>query len=656
MPFSHIASPVSLTASRKALWQPIVFVAGLLALIALVAGLSTLSYQRYHSEAYANASNLAEVFREAIEETISRAESDMRGFADFLRADDLTGGLPKPRRDEIEALMNSHLRNFHTISNYRIFNASGATVLGAGKTPAVSFNVSDRAWFRALKDDPARALVISDVIIGKGLDVPIIIIAVPVLAPGGAFLGAVNAALDLVQFQHLIDTPEIGSKGMIAVRRSDTSRLLLRRPERGGEINKPVASALASRIQSGETSGVTDFVFPVDNVARTTAFRRAHQYPLVVTVGLARDDYLHPWVIQTLVAWNVTLAFVILLGVMFFRQRRTQQRLEEARSESQWQARRYEVLLVAAIDGICGVDADGCITFINPAAQRMLGWGNNEVAGSNFHTLAHHHHAHANGTEFPAFDCTLHKALSNSEVGNADAKGQYLDDLYWRKDGTSFQVEYTVANIRGGGRASGAMIVFRDVTERKRMEEKVHHLAFYDALTNLPNRRLLNDRLSQTMAASKRSGCHGAIMFLDLDKFKPLNDQHGHAVGDLLLIEVAERLRSCVREMDTVARYGGDEFVVMISELDVDKAESIAQTSVIAEKILASLYRPYLLDIEHPGSARTCIEHHCTASIGVALFIDHKASQDEILKRADTAMFQAKEAGRNTISFHDSMD
>lgn len=648
--------PFSPTASRQALWQPIVFVAGLVALIALVVGLSALSYERYHSEAEANASNLAEVIREAIEETVNRAESDMQGFAQFLRADDLAGGVTKPRRDAIEALMSSHLRSFHPISNYRIFNASGDTVLGVGKIPAINFNVADRAWFRALKDDPARALVISDVIIGKGLDVPIVIIAVPVRAPGGAFLGTVNAVLDLVHFQHLIDAPKIGANGLIAVRRSDTSRLLLRRPERGDEINKPVASALASRIQAGETSGVTDFVFPVDHVARTIAFRRAHHYPLVVTVGLARDDYLHPWIIQTLVAWNVTVVFVILLGVMFFRQRRTQRKLEEARSEAQWQARRYEVLLIAAVDGICGVDAGGRITFINPAAQRMLGWSNDEVAGRNFHKLAHHHHAHADGKEFPAFDCALLKALSDPQADNSDAARQYQDDLYWRKDGASFQVEYTVATIRGEGRASGAMIVFRDVTERKLMEEQVRHLAFYDALTNLPNRRLLNDRLSQAMASSKRSGCHGAIMFLDLDNFKPLNDLHGHAVGDLLLIEVADRLRSCVREMDTVARFGGDEFVVMISELDADKAESVAQAGVIAEKILASLYQTYLLDIEHPGAARTCIEHHCTASIGVALFIDHEASQEEILKRADTAMFQAKEAGRNTIRFHDSKD
>jgi diguanylate cyclase (GGDEF)-like protein len=143
-------------------------------------------------------------------------------------------------------------------------------------------------------------------------------------------------------------------------------------------------------------------------------------------------------------------------------------------------------------------------------------------------------------------------------------------------------------------------------------------------------------------------------MFLDLDNFKLLNDTHGHEVGDLLLIEAADRLKSCVREMDTVARFGGDEFVVMISELDADKTGSTTQAGIIAEKIRAALAKPYELKIQHEGKAETTVEHHCTASIGVALFIKDEASQDNILKWADMAMYQAKEAGRNLARFYDS--
>ena len=204
------------------------------------------------------------------------------------------------------------------------------------------------------------------------------------------------------------------------------------------------------------------------------------------------------------------------------------------------------------------------------------------------------------------------------------------------------------------GRVARVLVVSRDITERKQMEDQVRQLAFYDALTKLPNRRLLNERLSQTMAASKRSGRYGALMFLDLDNFKPLNDTHGHEVGDLLLIEAADRLKSCVREVDTVARFGGDEFVVMISELDVDKSTSTTQAGIIAGKIRAALAKPYELKVQHEGKAETTVEHHCTASIGVALFVKDETSRDNILKRADMAMYQAKEAGCNLARFHDS--
>ena len=204
------------------------------------------------------------------------------------------------------------------------------------------------------------------------------------------------------------------------------------------------------------------------------------------------------------------------------------------------------------------------------------------------------------------------------------------------------------------GQVVRVVVVSHDITERKQLEDQVRQLAFHDALTKLPNRRLLYDRLSQSMAASARSGSHGAVMFLDMDNFKRLNDSHGHAVGDLLLIEVAERLKGCVREMDTVARFGGDEFVVMISELETDKEESIQEARGIAEKILSALSEPYQLIIRTAGKAELTVEHRCSVSIGVMLFIDHVASQGDILKWADRAMYQAKAAGRNAIRFFDS--
>ena len=195
--------------------------------------------------------------------------------------------------------------------------------------------------------------------------------------------------------------------------------------------------------------------------------------------------------------------------------------------------------------------------------------------------------------------------------------------------------------------------IVEDITKRKQMEDQIRLLAFHDALTALPNRRLLNDRLHQAMAASKRSGCYGALIFLDLDNFKPLNDSHGHEVGDLLLIEVANRLKGCVREIDTVARFGGDEFVVLVSELSVDKSESTTQAGIVANKISVELAKPYVFQVRYEGAAETTVEHCGTASIGVVLFGKDDASPDDILKWADMAMYQAKESGRSLIRFYD---
>jgi diguanylate cyclase (GGDEF)-like protein/PAS domain S-box-containing protein len=201
------------------------------------------------------------------------------------------------------------------------------------------------------------------------------------------------------------------------------------------------------------------------------------------------------------------------------------------------------------------------------------------------------------------------------------------------------------------GSVEKLMGISEDITERKKAEEQVRNFAFHDTLTHLANRRLLTDRLAQAMAASKRRGHYGAVMFLDLDNFKPLNDTHGHNVGDLLLIEVAHRITDCVREMDTVARFGGDEFVVVLSELDADKELSTAQASIVAEKIRATLAEPYLLTRKQKDNAEITVEHHCTSSIGVVLFINHEASQEDILKWADMAMYQAKESGRDRVHF-----
>jgi diguanylate cyclase (GGDEF)-like protein len=187
----------------------------------------------------------------------------------------------------------------------------------------------------------------------------------------------------------------------------------------------------------------------------------------------------------------------------------------------------------------------------------------------------------------------------------------------------------------------------RDFTARKKAESEIENLAFYDPLTHLPNRRLLFDRLKRAMASSNRSGRNGALLFLDIDHFKSLNDTLGHVIGDLLLQQVAGRLTECLRESDTigrVARLGGDEFVVMLENLSEANLEAATQVKAVGEKILLALNQTYELATH---------DYHCTASIGVAFFSDSKQSHEEVLQYADIAMYQAKKAGRNTMRFFD---
>lgn len=183
-----------------------------------------------------------------------------------------------------------------------------------------------------------------------------------------------------------------------------------------------------------------------------------------------------------------------------------------------------------------------------------------------------------------------------------------------------------------------------DITQRKAMEEEIRHLAFYDPLTDLPNRRLLIDRLQQRVAQCSRSAQHGSLLFIDLDNFKTLNDTQGHDQGDALLVLVADRLRTCVRGEDTVARIGGDEFVVMLCGLGAQAAEAAANARVVGEKILHCLGQPYSLQ----GGT-----HLSTPSIGVAVFAGKGLQVVELLKQADLAMYEAKAAGRNTLRFFD---
>jgi len=235
-------------------------------------------------------------------------------------------------------------------------------------------------------------------------------------------------------------------------------------------------------------------------------------------------------------------------------------------------------------------------------------------------------------------------------IQRAEPVPPLVEAKFLKFDGTVIDVEVQGTAIDYDGEPA-IHVSIRDITERKQLEDEIRQLAFYDALTHLPNRRLLSDRLGQTLSASKRSGCYSALMFLDLDNFKPLNDSHGHSVGDVLLVEAAQRIKGCVREMDTVARFGGDEFVVLLAELDSDWGRSAQHAQNVANKIRLAMSAPYSLEFHSDHGQVIRIQHRCTASIGVVVYASTHANLDDLTKWADAAMYQAKSEGRNRISF-----
>ncbi len=282
-------------------------------------------------------------------------------------------------------------------------------------------------------------------------------------------------------------------------------------------------------------------------------------------------------------------------------------------------------------EGMMITDPNNIILRVNQAFTKITGYTAEEVVGRNSNLLK-------SGRHNRDFYQQMWQALQQT--------GSWQGEIWnRRKNGEVFPEWLTITAVKKGADAvSHYVATLTDITLRKASEDEIKHLAFYDPLTRLPNRRLLLDRLRHALASSTRSGRNGALLFIDLDNFKTLNDTLGHDKGDLLLQQVATRLAACVREDDTVARQGGDEFVVMLEDLSEDAEDAAAQAEIVGEKILAAMNEPYQL-AEHT--------HRSTPSIGATLFNDHQCSIDELLKQADLAMYQVKAAGRNAFCFFD---
>jgi diguanylate cyclase (GGDEF)-like protein/PAS domain S-box-containing protein len=290
-------------------------------------------------------------------------------------------------------------------------------------------------------------------------------------------------------------------------------------------------------------------------------------------------------------------------------------------------------------EGMLVTDAHGTILRVNRAFTNITGFSAEEIIGENPRVLKSGRHE----ADFYAamWEAIVHRGGWAGEIWNR------------RKQGDIYPQYLSITPVQGpDARVSNYVGTFTDITERIAAADKIELLAFFDPLTLLPNRRLMMDRLDRALGTCARSNQNGALMLLDMDNFKSLNDTLGHDVGDKFLVEVASRIKSCIRDGDTASRMGGDEFVVILDHLDKGKQAAV-QATAVAIKIQTLLNQPYLLQVGGGQAGQHQRSHQCTCSIGIALFRDQSASVEELVKRADTAMYQAKEAGRNTFRFFD---
>ena len=304
--------------------------------------------------------------------------------------------------------------------------------------------------------------------------------------------------------------------------------------------------------------------------------------------------------------------------------------------EIEQRLRYEEELAVLAVafetqEAVIITDARATILRVNEAFERITGYAADEMIGKNPALLGSGRH-----------DAEFYRGMWQA----LQQQGKWAGEVWNRRKGGELYPEWlTIAAVRDRqGVLTHYVGTFSDISSRKQAEEEIRQLALYDPLTRLPNRRLLRDRLMLAFNTSMRSRNHGAVIFIDLDNFKNINDTKGHEVGDQLLVEVARRLAGSVRESDTVARVGGDEFVLVLTDLDIAAEVAATQVERVAEKILTSLRQAYDL-----GG----FEYVCSASLGISLFINHEMGVDELFRRADTAMYRAKASGKNAFCFFD---
>ncbi|MCK6399067.1 EAL domain-containing protein [Thauera aminoaromatica] len=544
----------------------------------------------------------------------------------------------------------------------------------SGRPMSAPVTVIDRAWFRTSLD--SDEISPGEFVIGRVSGTPSMAFGYPLRAADGTLRAVIFATITVAWFDRLIEgfrLPEGWEASVI----SNSGLVLAHQPERapeGWRAHKVPATTLARmaavvRDEGGIAElagidgvqrlygiGVPDFApgsgffaigAPLERSLEAAGQRLLMYLALVAAIALASALIARLYIYRLIEVWATRVRGAIAEIAAGRRDARIgqatgvaeldalsegidQMALEIGKREGELQ--RLSMVIEQSPESIVITDTAGCILYVNEAFQRITGYARDEVLGRNPRIL--------NGGLTPR--ATYEQMWATLLAGEV-WRGEFHNV---RKDGSAYLELATIAPIKdAGGTVTHYVAVKEDITQRKQSEALLHRLAYFDALTGLPNRALLHDRIAQAIRSGVRRESFGMLMLVDIDRFRQLNDTLGHAAGDRLLCEVAARLRASVREEDTVARHGDDDFAVLVERIGETEADALSHAEHVARKLQRALQQPYVLG----GTEGD--RHFATLSFGISLFHDGVSSLESLLKQAEVALYRAKQDGRDIVRF-----
>lgn len=575
-----------------------------------LATLQRMAFERAQAiEAAMNSnSNLAMAFEQQVVRTLRAAEQ----VAVFVREQYLRQGGDIHLEQWVErGVIRESL--FTIVS---VVNEAG-DVVDSSHT-AARVNYADRPFFKAHVDNPGDTLYINAPVIGRVSGRPRVPMSLRITRPDGSFGGVVVVSVQPADFTAFYSKDELGDRGMLELAGFDG----VVRERKIGQATSygQAADGLAwfARRAVAPSGRLVDDGGSVDGVARIISYRSVAGYPLMVTVGTAYADELAPVRQRRSVYLTVAgiasiglLAFAGLLILLLEHRRRADDALQA--SEALYRATFHQ-----AATGIAHIAPDGRILGTNEKFRDMLGYDDEALRKHTILDLSDDDHREA-----------VRRFLRHCLSQTSSSFSPEIEKPYRRSDGSLLWVCEALGVVRdAAGKPDYLVAVTQDITARKELEARLSHDASHDALTGLPNRKMFHQRLNQVLAAASRHGRLAAVLYLDLDGFKQVNDTHGHAVGDLLLQQVAERLRHSVRAEDLVARFSGDEFGIVLESVAAPR-----DAHVVSRKLVQALSRPYEID---------GITAVISASVGAAVFPADGRDARSLVVHADAAMYEVK--------------